>query len=62
MKGQFGKALAVVAILLLVIATQAAAQGTTGRISGIVKDTSGGVLPGVSVTAKAVDTNFTRRR
>ena len=60
MKGQFGKVLAVVAALLLAIATQAAAQATTGRISGIVKDSSGGVLPGVSVTAKAVDTNFTQ--
>ena len=60
MKGQFGKVLAVVAVLLLAIATQAAAQGTTGRVSGIVKDASGGVLPGVTVIVTEVKTGFTR--
>jgi hypothetical protein len=36
------------------------AQVTTGSIVGTVKDTSGGVLPGVNVTAINIDTNFSR--
>jgi hypothetical protein len=38
-------------LLLLVGAWPAAAQETTGAIAGIVKDTDGGVLPGVTVQA-----------
>ena len=38
------------AALALVCATVADAQTTTGRISGTIADSSGGVLPGVSVT------------
>ncbi len=36
------------------------AQVTTGTILGTVKDVSGGVLPGVTVTATNVDTNVPR--
>jgi outer membrane receptor protein involved in Fe transport len=36
------------------------AQIETGRISGTVSDTQGGVVPGVTVTAKSVNTGFTR--
>ena len=36
------------------------AQVTTGSIVGTVKDTSGGVLPGVNVTAINIDTNLSR--
>lgn len=36
------------------------AQIETGRISGTVSDSSGGVVPGVTVTAKSVNTGFTR--
>src|SRR3954469_20147131 len=41
------------AIVALIIATSAAAQTTTGTISGRVLDVQGGALPGVSVTAKS---------
>ncbi|MBI4445490.1 MAG: TonB-dependent receptor [Acidobacteria bacterium] len=36
------------------------AQATTGTILGVVKDSTGGVLPGVSVTTKNVDTGISR--
>src|SRR6266581_5582124 len=36
------------------------AQVTTGTISGVVQDTSGAVIPGVSVTVKNLDTGITR--
>ena len=34
--------------------------GSTAQISGTVRDESGGVLPGVDVTATQTDTGFTR--
>ncbi len=46
--------------LLFAIPASLHAQVTTGSISGTVKDSSGGVLPGATVTATNVDTNFTR--
>jgi hypothetical protein len=42
------------------MATPAMAQTTTGVISGIITDAQGGVLPGVTVTARNVDTGATR--
>jgi hypothetical protein len=45
---------------LLGPATSAWAQVTTGTIQGTVKDSSGAVLPGVTVTATNTDTNVTR--
>lgn len=42
---------ALVAALLLLIALPVVAQETTGGIQGTVSDSSGGVLPGVTVTA-----------
>jgi hypothetical protein len=36
------------------------AQGLTGQISGTITDTTGGVLPGVTVTIKNVGTGLTR--
>ena len=46
--------------LCLALAGSAFAQATTGRISGVVKDSSGGVLPGVTVTVTEMRTGFTQ--
>src|SRR5258708_8330178 len=54
------RALALGAALSLAVATLATAQSTTGRISGTVADSSGGVLPGVSVTATNEGTSLAR--
>ena len=42
----------------LALSGTAFAQATTGRISGTVKDSSGGVLPGVTVAVTEVRTGF----
>ena len=47
-------AVAIVCVLLL--ASPAAAQFDRGTISGVVKDQSGGVVPGATVTAKSLQT------
>lgn len=52
--------LALVAALALFRAAPAMAQVTTAEVSGVVTDASGGVLPGVTVTATNVGTGFTR--
>jgi carboxypeptidase family protein len=44
----------------LALAATAWAQSTTGRISGTVTDTQGGVLPGVTVTVAQEGTGLTR--
>jgi len=46
--------------LTLGLATAAAAQKTTGDITGSVTDATGGVMPGVNVTAVCGDTGLTR--
>jgi Carboxypeptidase regulatory-like domain len=45
---------------LLALTTDSFAQATTGRIAGTVKDQSGAVLPGVTVTATETRTGFAR--
>jgi hypothetical protein len=49
-------------LLLLAMSapTAALAQLTTGTIQGVVKDESGGALPGATITIKNVDTGVTR--
>ena len=47
-------------VALAFISSPAMAQTTNGVISGIVADAQGGVLPGVTVTARNVDTGATR--
>ena len=42
------------------VALEAQAQTTTANISGVVKDVSAGVLPGVTVTAVSVETGRSR--
>src|SRR3954470_23439724 len=46
--------------LLLASASAFAQAGATAQISGVVKDASGGVLPGVTVTATQTDTGLKR--
>ncbi|HYT75053.1 MAG TPA: carboxypeptidase regulatory-like domain-containing protein, partial [Vicinamibacterales bacterium] len=46
--------------LALLLAHPSIAQTVTGTVQGTVTDTSGGVLPGVSVTVKHVDTGLER--
>jgi len=48
------------ALVLALIATPGFTQATTGRISGTVTDSQGGLLPGASVTATEVRTAFSR--
>jgi hypothetical protein len=47
-------------VLMLGIAAPAAAQTVTGTLQGTVTDTSGGVLPGVTVTITQVETGTQR--
>ena len=56
----FRFSLAVALVALAAAYSPAWAQIETGRISGTVSDASGGVVPGVTVTAKSVNTGFTR--
>src|ERR1041385_9252415 len=50
----------ILAFLLIFITTAAAWAQATAQLSGTVKDESGGVLPGVSVTATQTNTGFSR--
>jgi len=52
--------LGALSLILALAAAPAGAQTTTGRISGTVIDTQGGVLPGVSVTVAQELTGLTR--
>jgi hypothetical protein len=47
-------------LLAAPVASVASAQGTTGTIVGAVTDSSGGALPGSTVTARNADTGLTR--
>jgi len=49
-----------VALCVLLLATTAAAQTSTGKIVGLVQDSSGAVLPGVSIVARNLGTSTTR--
>jgi hypothetical protein len=51
---------AVAGLLVLALASQAGAQVTTASIRGTVKDSSGGLLPGATVTVKNTESSFTR--
>ncbi len=47
-------------VLLLTSASVHAQAGATAQISGTVKDSSGGILPGADVSATQTDTGFKR--
>jgi hypothetical protein len=49
-----------VAMVAALAAPHVFAQGLTGQISGVVTDSSGGLLPGATVVVKNVGTNVTR--
>ena len=49
-----------VLLLTLGVAATAMAQGERGVITGTVADAQGGVLPGVAITVRNVDTGFTQ--
>ena len=55
-----GKQLLLVCLCLMVVAVRAHAQGATSSITGVVKDSEGGVIPGanVVVTNNATATKF----
>lgn len=57
MRMRFWRTILVVAPLLLLVAAMAAAQEITGTITGTVKDSSGAVIPGVSVAVRNMGTN-----
>src|SRR3954463_7115937 len=46
--------------LFIVVASFASAQTNNGQISGTVRDSSGGVLPGVTVIVTNANTNSSR--
>src|SRR2546422_9960269 len=56
LRGVFGSVL----LLLLISAIASAQAGSTAQISGTVKDTSGGVVPGPDVSATQTETGFKR--
>ncbi len=54
------KALFVAMLLAVAMPAAAQSQATNGTIEGLVRDGSGGVLPGVTVTVKNTDTGLER--
>src|SRR5438093_8943411 len=53
-------ALGVATVVFLLVAIQSSAQLPTGTILGVVRDTSGAVVPGVSLTVTNIDTSLAR--
>ncbi len=48
-------------LLALILVPLALGQGTSGSISGVVKDQSGAVVPGAAITVRNLETNATRQ-
>jgi outer membrane receptor for ferrienterochelin and colicin len=57
---RFPFGLLLLAVLLLPSVVLAQSQATTGVIEGVVSDASGAALPGVTVTLRNVETNYTQ--
>jgi len=60
MSSRLAGAALVVALVALAIPGLVQAQGVTGQLAGTITDATGGVLPGVTVVVKNVNTNDTR--
>src|SRR3989442_5695066 len=56
----FERFVAAIAVLIVLQPCLAFAQTATGTIVGVVKDTSGALIPGVSIAVKHTDTGQTR--
>src|SRR6266545_3201296 len=56
----FWRAVVSAALGVVLLSSVAMAQGSTAQINGTVRDDSGGVLPGATVTATQTDTGFAR--
>src|SRR5512140_37882 len=52
--------MALIVVVVLSMAGLAAAQVTSGSITGLVQDESGGAMPGVTITVKSEETGATR--
>src|SRR5437870_11121032 len=61
-RGRGFTSLAIVATVIVIALASGlvCAQGFTAAISGIVQDTTGAVIPGVSVTVKHIESGLTR--
>ena len=55
-----GIVLSVIAVIALAHCVQAQTQITTGTIQGTVADANGAAIPGATVEAKNIETNFAR--
>jgi len=60
MTGGMTRWIASCALAVVLASASAAAQTVSGEIRGTVRDSSGGVLPGVNVTVTGIDTGFKR--
>src|SRR5687768_10789208 len=60
MKGRITRWIVSCALALAAVSASAVAQTVSGEIRGTVRDSSGGVLPGVTVTAVNVNTGLKR--
>ena len=59
-RARIGPLVGMVSVLLLAAEPSAMAQSTSGEVRGTVLDTSGGIVPGASVTVTNDATGFTR--
>ena len=54
------KCVLAISLSILLLPSLVFAQASSATLSGTIKDTSGGVLPGVSIEARNIATNETR--
>src|SRR5260370_39171103 len=56
----FGRFATAIVVLIALETCLVFAQGSTATILGVVRDTTGALVPGVSISVKHVDTGLTR--